>query len=307
MAADPPPTLELEAVRFAYTTAGEAKTIFASRSLPRCDFLVAVSVTVRPGECWAIIGPNGAGKSTLLRLMAGLLRPHAGCIRLAGQDLLTVPGRRRARRIAFLPQQPPSDLDLSVRDIILMGRFPHRSYSLFESAEDHRLADRAMELTKTDAFADRPIATLSGGEAQRVHLAAAIAQAPDLLLLDEPTASLDIQYQLGIFEILRKRADADRLAVVVVTHDVNLAARFCSHVLLLEGGRQVATGPPALVITPEVLAPVYGVELMSLSDPADSAYGWIVPTRERRNATVQGGASARKANCGPEPPIRAYK
>ena len=244
MAADQPPTIELEAVRFAYTSAG------------RADFLVAVSVTVHPGECWAIIGPNGAGKSTLLRLMAGLLRPRAGCIRLAGQDLSTIANRGRARRIAFVPQQPPSDLDLTVREIVLMGRFPHRSYGLFESVEDHRVADRAMELTETEAFADRPIATLSGGEAQRVHLAAAMAQSPELLLLDEPTASLDIQYQLGIFEILRQRAEVDAIAVVVVTHDVNLAARFCSHVLLLDAGRQVATGSPAQVITPEVLGPV---------------------------------------------------
>ena len=268
MSPDAPAMLELEAVRFGYPA--------------RPDFLTGVSMTVRAGECWAIVGPNGAGKSTLLRLMAGLRQPQAGHVRFFGQDLRAVPARLRSRRIAFMPQQPPSDLDLSAREIVLMGRFPHRSLGLFESAEDHRIAERALDLTKTTAFADRPIATLSGGEAQRVHLAAALAQAPELLLLDEPTASLDIQHQLAIFEILRGRTEAEGLTVVVVTHDVNLARRFCSHVLLLDNGRQVATGTPGKVITPEVLGPVYGVELVTLAEAvayqdAPCGTGWVVP------------------------------
>ena len=134
-------------------------------------------------------------------------------------------------------------------------------------------------------LADRPIRTLSGGEAQRVHVASGIAQQPDVLLLDEPTASLDLQHQLAIFSILSKRA-ADDMAVVVVTHDVNLAARFCSHVLLLHEGRCIAKGPPDQVLTPEVLEPVYAVELTTLTTSRDPNRRWIVPL----SAGDKGGA-----------------
>jgi len=266
------PMLSLEEVRFGFAA--------------RPDFLGPITLSVARGECWAIVGPNGAGKSTLLRLMAGLYKPHAGKISLGGAALDEMPGRLRARRMAFLPQNPPTHLDLSVRDIVLMGRFPHRSLGLFDSAEDYRIADRAMAITRTLGFADRPMATLSGGEAQRVHVAAALAQEPQIVLLDEPTASLDIQHQLAIFQILGDRASSDGLAVVVVTHDVNLAAQFCSHVLLLHEGRTVATGPPAEVLTPEVLGPVYGVELTTLAIPHEPDRCWVVPVAATREVPV---------------------
>ena len=255
--------LTLDEVRFGFPT--------------RPDFLGPVTLSIHRGERWALVGPNGAGKSTLLRLMAGLHAPHSGGIRFRGETITELPVRHRAQRLSFVPQHPPVDLDVRVRDIVLMGRFPHRSLGLFESREDHGIAERAMEVTETLAFAERPLATLSGGEAQRVHIAAAIAQAPELMLLDEPTASLDLQHQLTIFRILRDRAVCDGLTVVVVTHDVNLAARFCSHVILLDQGRVVAAGPPPKVITPAVLAPVYGVKLTALTVNGDGDAQWIVP------------------------------
>ncbi len=263
MAADTLSMLSLEDVRFGFPA--------------RPNFLGPITLSVKRGECWAIVGPNGAGKSTLLRLMAGLHKPHGGRISIGGDVLTELSGRQRARRMAFVPQHPPVDLDLSVRDIVLMGRFPHRSLSLFEGADDYRIADRAMEITETLCFADRAIATLSGGEAQRVHVAAAIAQEPQLLLLDEPTASLDLQHQQAVFHILRDRTGGEGLAVVVVTHDVNLAAQFCTNVVLLSDGRVVATGSPAEVITPEILGPVYGVELTTLRSPRDPDRRWVVP------------------------------
>ncbi|MGB2987697.1 MAG: ABC transporter ATP-binding protein [Phycisphaerae bacterium] len=268
MTRDAPAMLSLDGVRFGFAT--------------RPNFLGPITLTIQRGECWAIVGPNGAGKSTLLRLMAGLCKPHAGRVSLGGNTLTEMSGRERARRVAFLPQHPPGDFDLLVREIVLMGRFPHRSLGLFESTEDYRMADRAMEVTETLRFADRPIATLSGGEAQRVHVAAAIAQEPQLLLLDEPTASLDIQHQLAIFQILHDRATRDGLAVVVVTHDVNLAVQFCSHILLLSEGHAVAMGPPSRVLTPEVLGPVYGVELTTLTMPHDPDRRWVVPVETPR-------------------------
>jgi iron complex transport system ATP-binding protein len=258
--ADPRIILELQDVRFGFPA--------------RPDFLGPISLSLAAGECWAIVGPNGAGKSTLLRLMAGLANPDCGDARLVGESLRHLSARRRARQIAYVPQRLPSDIDLSVREIVLMGRFPHRSLDLFESPEDFHIADRVMETTATLAFADRPLPTLSGGEAQRVHIAAALAQEPRVLLLDEPTASLDLQYQLAIFRILQERASLDGLAVVVVTHDVNLAARFCSHVLLLHDGKPVACGTPHDVLRPTVLEPVYDVKLAALGS---SERQWLVP------------------------------
>lgn len=243
----------------------------------RPDFLGPISLAVAGGECWAIVGPNGAGKSTLLRLMAGLHTPHAGEVEISGELLRRVSSRRRAQRVAFLPQRTPADVDFCVRDVVLLGRYPHRSLGLFDSAEDYRVAERTMALTETLAYADRPIATLSGGEAQRVHLAAALAQEPRILLLDEPTASLDLQHQLAIFRILHQRARYDGLGVVVVTHDVNLAAQFCTHVLLLNDGRAVAQGTSAAVLTPSILQPIYGVKLVTLTVADHPDRRWIVP------------------------------
>lgn len=243
----------------------------------RPEFLGPISFSVRAGEFWAIIGPNGAGKSTLLRLIAGLTAPLAGEVAWRGAPLTRLAPRERAKSIAFVPQRAPSDLDATVRDVVLMGRFPHRSLGLFESAQDHRIAEGAMATTQTCSFADRALSTLSGGEAQRVHLAAAIAQEPQLLLLDEPTASLDLEHQLAIFSILQDRTREDGLSVVVVTHDVNLAARFCTHVLLLDDGKTVAMGPPREVVTPGVLEPVYGVRLASVEVPGRVGTAWIVP------------------------------
>ncbi len=252
--------LELRNVRFGFPA--------------RRDFLGPISLSVAAGECWAIVGPNGAGKSTLLRLMAGLAKPHAGAVMLAGQSLDQFASRRRAQQVAYVPQRLPGDIDLTVREVVLMGRFPHRSLGLFESPADFRVADRAMHTTDTFPFADRPLTTLSGGEAQRVHVAAALAQEPRVLLLDEPTASLDLQHQLAIFDILRERARNDDVAVVVVTHDVNLASRFCTHVLLLHDGKAIASGTPQEVLTPAILEPVYEVKLAVLGSPDQP---WLVP------------------------------
>ncbi len=257
------PVLSLEDVRFGFPD--------------RPDFLGPVTMTIHPGECWGIVGPNGAGKSTLLRLMAGLYQPRCGRVQVDGRPILSMSGRERARRIAFMPQRLPVDLDQSARDVVLLGRFPRRAMGLFESIEDHRVAEEAMSVTATLPFADRPIRTLSGGEAQRVHVAAALAQEPQLLLLDEPTASLDLEHQLAIFRILRDRAEADGLTVVVVTHDINLAAQFCSRVLVIEDGRAIAMGCPDDVLVPEVLTPVYKVELVTLTTPQAAGRRWIVP------------------------------
>ncbi|HKQ48814.1 MAG TPA: ABC transporter ATP-binding protein [Phycisphaerae bacterium] len=249
----------------------------------RPDFLKPVSLEVGRGQCWGIIGPNGAGKSTLLRLLAGLLTPRSGAILLGDRPLGEIGVRDRARQIAFLPQSPPRDVAMSARDIVLLGRYPHRQFGIFESAVDFQIAHRAMSTTQTLEYADRSLSTLSGGEAQRVHIAAALTQEPALLLLDEPTAALDLFHQLSIFGMLQGLTQQSGLAVVVVTHDLNLAARFCTHVLLLDDGRTVASGPPESVITPRVLEPVYGVRLVAVQ--AGLGREWIVPADAKERNT----------------------
>lgn len=260
----------------------------------RRDFLQPIDLEIRGGEFWGIIGPNGAGKSTLLRLLAGLLAPDSGEVRLKGRSLLTVALRERARSVAFLPQQMPVDLPATAREIVLMGRFPHRRLGLFESAADFAIADMALAAMGVTALADRPMATLSGGEAQRVHIASVIAQQAAVLLLDEPTASLDLFHQLSIFSLLRDHVHNNRIAAVVVTHDINLAARFCSHVLLLHDGRLVASGPPTQVTRPAILESAYGVELASVAVPGVPGQ-WLLALRPRssgdgRSAVPRGDA-----------------
>ena len=269
MSAERATVLELSGVRFGYGDRTSAGTSPFS--------LGPVTLTVCAGQSWAIVGANGAGKSTLLRLMAGLCRSSGGTVALFGTALGDLSPRERAKSIAFVPQRPRCDVDVTAREAVLLGRYPHRSLGLFDSAEDFLVADETLVDTRMSAYADRAMSTLSGGEAQRVHVAAALAQQPKLLLLDEPTASLDLQHQLGIFEILRDRTSRGELAVVVVTHDVNLAARFCSQVLLHDHGRMVAAGPPEEVVTPDVLGPIYGVELAALTSPSGGDQPWIVP------------------------------
>ncbi len=242
----------------------------------RPEFILPLSVDMNAGECWGIVGPNGAGKSTLLKLLAGQLSPSLGVVWVNGCDMAQMSMIQRARTIAFLPQHLTHDLPNSVEDVVLMGRYPYRPFGLFDQVADVRIAHEAMRTTRTLHFATRSLKSLSGGEAQRVHLAAALAQEPTVLLLDEPTASLDLYYQLSIFELLRNLAAEQRLLVVVVTHDVNLAARYCSHVLLLDDGRAAATGPPSEVIRTDVLEPIYRVRLAVLAGQQSSSR-WLAP------------------------------
>lgn len=273
------PLLQLDRVTFGYPN--------------RSQFLKPFSAEMNGGECWGIVGPNGAGKSTLLRLAAGLRMPTGGAIRILGARMSDLAPVARAKSIAFLPQSPSSDLPLPVSEVVLMGRFPHRRMGLFEDARDRSIAGDAMRATGTLEFADRLLASLSGGEAQRVHIAAALAQQPRMLLLDEPTASLDWHHQLAILELLRTLSLRDGLLVVVVTHDLNLAARYCSHVVLLNEGACAAQGRPAEVLRPELLETVYRVrmDLASTHDPAIPAQ--LVPTgiqRGESSAPEGGGA-----------------
>ncbi len=219
----------------------------------------AVSVAIEPGDVLGILGPNGSGKTTLLRLLAGFLAPASGAVTLGGTALASIPRRRLARRLAVVPQETHLAFDYSVLEIALMGRYPHLGPFELEGPGDIAVARDALAATGTLHLAGRSFSTLSGGEKQRVIIASALAQAADILLLDEPTASLDLGYQLDIAALLG-RLNRDRgLTMVVATHDLNFAASLCRTLLLVRGGHVLAHGPVTDVLTAPHVAALYGV------------------------------------------------
>jgi iron complex transport system ATP-binding protein len=219
-----------------------------------------VSLSIAPGDMVGILGPNGSGKTTLLKMLGGTLTPAAGSIAFDGRPLGDWTRRDLARRIAFVPQETHAPFDFTVLDIVLMGRFPHLGAFALEGPADLAIAKQALASTGTAAFEDRPFATLSGGEKQRVVVASALAQSPELLLLDEPTASLDLGHQLDVQLLLASLNRDRRVTMVLSTHDLNLAAALCRQLILLRGGRVIAQGPTDDVLTPDAVRALYGVD-----------------------------------------------
>lgn len=222
--------------------------------------LDAISLVLRAGQCVGIVGPNGAGKTTLLRTMAGLLAPSKGTVLLDGASLDMYRRRQVAQQIACVPQlSAVGEFRFSSKDIVLMGRYPHLGPWQSETASDRDIVKKAMDETDTLPFAERAVTELSGGERQRVTLARALAQTPRVLLLDEPTATLDLSHQLQVLNLIRRLVDQEGIAAVAALHDLSLASRYCDRLLLMQQGCIVADGTPAEVLTPERLAQVYGV------------------------------------------------
>jgi ABC-type cobalamin/Fe3+-siderophores transport system ATPase subunit len=219
-----------------------------------------VSLAIAPGDLVGILGPNGSGKTTLLKMLSGTLTPSAGDIQFERRPLGSWSRREIARRIALVPQETHAPFDFTVLDIVLMGRFPHLGTFALEGPADLAIARRALASTGTSPFEARPFATLSGGEKQRVVIASALAQSPELLLLDEPTASLDLGHQLDVQLLLAALNRDDRVTMVLSTHDLNLAAALCRHLILLRDGRVIAQGPTEEVLTPETVRALYGVD-----------------------------------------------
>ncbi|MFE7428776.1 MULTISPECIES: ABC transporter ATP-binding protein [unclassified Streptomyces] len=214
-----------------------------------------VSLTARPGEVVGLVGPNGSGKSSLLRAVYRVLRPGTGHVRVDGADVWRLPVRTLARTLAAVVQEPVADFDLTVREVVAMGRTPHKGLFDGDTAQDARLIVSALASVDAVSLADRPFDRLSGGERQRVLIARALAQQPSLLVLDEPTNHLDIRHQLDVLGTLRRLP----AAVLVALHDLNLAAYYCDRLYVLRGGEVVASGPPAEVITAKLLREVYEV------------------------------------------------
>ena len=215
-----------------------------------------VSLSVAQGETLGLIGPNGSGKSSLLRLLAGLRRPQSGRVEINGQDISQIPRRALARQLAFVQQNAATDTNVSVRDVVRLGRTPHRSALSGWSAADELAVARALERVDMTDRRAQPWQTLSGGERQRVHIARALAQSPRVMFLDEPTNHLDIHHQI---EILRMVRDLD-LTSIVALHDLNLAALFCDRIAVLQNGVLVACGRPAEVLTQPLLRDIFRVQ-----------------------------------------------
>ncbi len=240
-----------------------------------------------------LVGPNGSGKTTILRALAGLLQPRAGVVLVQGESLTQLDSRKRARQIAWVPQRESLVWSLSVEEAIQLGRAPHRGWFLPYTKQDHRMVDWAIDLTELNDLKDRPVDQLSGGEFQRVLIARALAQEPEILLLDEPTTNLDIHHQIQLLDLIKRLAIKNELTVILAIHDLNLAVRYCDQLILLQDGQQKGVGKPEKVLTEDKLQTVFGIEAKLYQDP----WGyWAFSVRSGKN----GGTEIKETSKGEE-------
>lgn len=232
--------------------------------------LSGVSLSAAAGEMVGVIGPNGSGKSTLLRSICGVLRPGSGRVLVEGEDLARLSRVRVAQKVAVVPQDPHLPDAFTVWEVVLLGRTPYLKLLQAEGPRDFAVVQRALDLCGVAEFAGRRMGDLSGGERQRVVIARALAQEPQLLLLDEPTSHLDITHQTAILDLISSLSREQGLAVVAVFHDLNLAAQYCHRLALLSGGRILAEGSPSEVITAENVSRAYGAEVEIVPHPRNN-------------------------------------
>jgi len=237
-----------------------------------------LSLTLHRGERLVLVGPNGSGKTTLLRLLSGTRRPTSGRVLAGDRPIDQLSRREIARQIAVVPQDTELAFEYSVIEIVLMGRHAHLGLFTVEGPEDIRIAQQALASTGTAHLADRPFHELSGGEKQRVVIAAALAQSATLLLLDEPTASLDLGYQLEVSALLQRLNREQGVTMAISTHDLNLAASICRELILMRDGRVIAMGPTNEVLTPENVRRLYDVEA-DVHVHSETGHMTVVPVR----------------------------
>ena len=230
-----------------------------------------INFEVRQGEILGIVGPNGSGKSTLLKLLSGVLKPVDGQILLFGRHLTKLKHKIIAQMVAVVPQNTVINFPFTTYEIVLMGRAPHLGLLQIERKNDFMIVERAMQYTNSIEFAQRRINELSGGERQRVIIARALAQEPQIILLDEPTAHLDLKYQVEIFDLIKRLNRENLMTVVVVSHDLNLAGEYCDRLILLKDGEVYKTGFPKQVITEADIQAVYDIEVLVSPNPMTGA------------------------------------
>lgn len=239
--------------------------------LPERTLLHPLDLRIEHGRMIGLIGHNGSGKSTLLKLLARQLPASAGTLRLDGKALAQWKERDFARQVAYLPQQLPAADGLTVRELVGFGRYPWHGALGRIGAEDREQVERALTLTHTEAFAERPVDQLSGGERQRVWLAMLLAQNTRYLLLDEPTSALDIAHQVEVLALVHDLSLRLDLGVVVVLHDINMAARYCDQLIALHGGKLLVQGTPAELMRDDTLEAIYGVPMTVLPHPSNAS------------------------------------
>ena len=235
-----------------------------------------VTFSVGRGEFFGIIGPNGSGKTTLLKCISGILKPRSGVIRLNGLNIYVLSEKEIAKNIAVVPQSSNIDFDFSAQEIVMMGRNPYLSRFSMEDQKDYKVVEEAMEFTSTKHLAQRLVRSLSGGELQRIIIARALAQQPKLLLLDEPTAHLDINHQLEIMDLIRKLNKGSDMSVVSVFHELNLASQYCDRLALLDHGRVSSLGIPDHVLTRENIRRAYHINVLVKKHPLSSSL-YVIP------------------------------
>jgi iron complex transport system ATP-binding protein len=226
-----------------------------------------ISLTVEPGQVFAIVGPNGVGKSTLIKAASGILPLHAGAIWVRGRSITALSASERARQVAVVPQATNVPPAFTARQVVAMGRTAYLGWLEREGVSDREQTAAALERTGTAELAERPMGELSGGERQRVLIARALAQATAVMLLDEPTAHLDLRHQDRVLKLIRDLAHEEGLAVLIALHDLNLVARFADRVALLSSGAVRKQGLPREVLTPTDLAAAYGIEIHVMDHP----------------------------------------
>jgi len=244
------------------------------------------SVSVSTGEFVGLVGPNGSGKTTFLNLLSRVLKPSDGRILVDGREIQSFSARDLARTIAVVPQESSIIFPFTVSEVVLMGRAPHLT-SILERDEDFEIAWEAMEMTGVAHLSERPVTMLSGGEKQGVLIARALAQRPGILLLDEPTAFLDIKHQVDIYDILTRLNRERGMTIVAVSHDLNLASNYCERVLVFKGGRLMFDGRPEDAITPDIIRDVYGTEVV-VGKNEHTGRPFVLPIRPPRDDTPAG-------------------
>ncbi|MHC1579228.1 MAG: ABC transporter ATP-binding protein [Candidatus Alkanophagales archaeon] len=245
--------------------------------------LEGVSLEVGCGKLVGLLGPNGSGKTTLLRIISKVLEPSGGVVLLDGKRVSELSVRELARELAVVPQETAASFEFTALDVVLMGRTPHLRRFELEREEDLRIAEECMRLTDCWHLADRPITTLSGGERQRVFIARALAQEPKYLLLDEPTANLDLKYKIEIMGIIKRLAVEKKLVVIMASHELNLVASYCDELVLLSNGRIVAAGAVKEVLTRENVRRAFGVDVLVETHPLTGAV-YLLPVDGRQHA-----------------------
>jgi len=257
-----------------------------------------LSITLADGRVTTIVGPNGCGKSTLLRTMSRLLKPTSGTVLLDGESIHDLHTRDVARTMALLPQSPIAPDGLLVRDLVGRGRHPHQRWFSQWSPEDERIVELALEMTDTASLRDRPLDQLSGGQRQRAWIAMTLAQDTDLLLLDEPTTYLDLAHQVEVLDLVTRLNRERGRTVVMVLHDLNLAARYSDTIAVMKDGVLVTQGSPSDVFTSAMLAETFGLDADVLADPR-TGLPIIVPTSSAASVEPSPGADRKELADAP--------